>query len=335
MDVLKTLLNLCSFESVSGKEKNLTNYLYKALEKYSKNIKTTNLNSIICEIKGKKNCKLNIMLEAHIDSIGFVVEDITKEGFLKIANCGGIDLKILNSQEVIVCGKKKLEGFIFKNVEDTKNAPKKIEDFLVDINLSKEEAEKLVSIGDIVAFKNISLMLKNDMVCTRFLDNKASVVCILKILEKLKGTDFNFNLYVVFSSLEETSQGGAITAANFLEKIDFAISIDVSFAKTLNCEEEPIGEILKGPLIGISPILDDDLTKKMIEIAKANKTPHQFEIMNSLTHTDADSIAISKSGVKTCLISIPLKNMHTPLEIVSLKDINSTIDLIFNFINSF
>ena len=79
MDVLKTLLNLCSFESVSGKEKNLTNYLYKTLEKYSKNIKTTNLNSIICEIKGKKNCKLNIIRKTHIDSIGFVVQNITKD----------------------------------------------------------------------------------------------------------------------------------------------------------------------------------------------------------------------------------------------------------------
>lgn len=335
MKMKEKLLNLCEINSISGNEENIVNYIEKELKNYSGEIVKTPLKSIVFNLNTSKNTSPKIALEAHIDTIGFVVNKITEEGFLKISNLGGIDPKVLISQEVIVLGKEKFVGFVFKEEYDENSQEKvKFEDLLVDVNLKKEEVEKNISIGDQILFKFNPINLKNDNVSVRYLDNRASVLTILLILEKIKKENLNVNLTAIFSSQEETTQVGIKTAA-YQNKPDFAIAIDVSFAKSLNCDEELIGEIGSGPLIGVSPILDKNLGLKLIEIAKKNKIPHQLELMNGPTRTNADELVTTKDGVLTSLVSIPIKNMHTPTEIVNLKDIENTINLIYNFICSF
>lgn len=330
MDVLKTLLELCKIESLSGNEDEIDIFLEKELKKYSKNIIKTSTKSVI--LKLNENKKPKIMLEAHLDCVGMVVKSITKEGFLEILNCGGLDLKMLISREVLVLGKKPLTGFIFKNLD--KDAKKlKIENLLIDVNLDEKKAKELINIGDGIVFKYDPIILKNNKVSVRSLDDKASIAAIFLVLEKLKEKDLNCEILVCFSSQEETTQIGAKTAT-FLKTPDIAIAVDVSFAKTLNCKEGSIGEMNKGPLIGISPILNKDLTNKLIEIAKEKNIPFQLEIMNNKTQTNADEIATTKSGVKTVLCSIPIKNMHTPIETVKISDIENTAELIYNFIIS-
>lgn len=332
MDVLETLLKLCEIDSLSGDEDEINIFLEKKLKKYSKNIIKTSTKSIILKLNENKDKKLKIMLEAHLDCVGMVVKSITKEGFLEILNCGGLDLKMLVSKEVLVLGKKPLTGFIIKNL-DKKENNLKIENLLVDVNLDEKKAKELINVGDSIVFKYTPVILKNNKVSVRFLDNKASITAIFLVLEKLKEKNFNNEILVCFSSQEETNQIGAKTAT-FLETPDIAIAVDVSFAKTLNCKENSIGEMNKGPLIGISPILDKNLTNKLIKIAKEKNIPFQFEIMNEKTHTNADKIATTKNGVKTVLCSIPIKNMHTPIETVAINDIKNTAELIYNFIMS-
>lgn len=332
MDVLKTLLNLCEVNSLSGNEDEIDIFLEKELKKYSKNIIKTPTKSIILKLNENENKKPKIMLEAHLDCVGMIVKSITKDGFLEILNCGGLDLKMLISKEVLVLGKKPLTGFIFKNL-DEKEKKLKIENLLVDVNLNEEKAKELINVGDSIVFKYNPVILKDDKVSVRSLDDRASIAAIFLVLEKLKEKDLNCEILVCFSSQEETTQMGAKTAT-FLETPDIAISVDVSFAKTLNCKEGSIGEMNKGPLIGISPILDKNLTNKLIEIAKEKNIPFQLEIMNGKTHTNADEIATTKSGVKTVLCSIPIKNMHTPIETIKISDIKNTAELIYHFIIS-
>ena len=197
-----------------------------------------------------------------------------------------------------------------------------------------EEVKKQVKVGDIIAFKYNPISLKNNKIATRFLDDKALVVTILLILEKLKEENLDFEIIVLFSSQEETTTLGA-TTSSYLETPSIAIGMDVSFAKTLNYNQDrSVGDMGKGPMIGISPVLDKNLTKKLIEIAKTKNIQYQLEVMNAKTSTDVDAIAFTKSGVRTIICSVPIKNMHTPVEIVEINDIKTTAELIYNFILS-
>ena len=330
MEEINLLLNMCKINSVSGKEDPLVEFLKENLKEFTNEIKTTNLKSVVAKIKSKNKAGLKIALEAHMDSVGLVVEEITKDGFLKVADFKNIDPKALISKEVVVCGKKEFLGVVFsptatKEKIDTNNV-------FVNANLTEEQAKQNIKKGDSIVFKFNPAFLKNDRISVRFLDNKSSVVAIFLVLKKLKKIDFDAELYVIFSSLEETNQKGAKTAANEINP-DILISVDVSFAKTLNTpKQNELAKMGEGPLIGISPILNKKFTKKLIEIAKEKKIPHQLEIMPGLTGTNADEIVGIKNGILTCLCSIPIKNMHTPVEIVDFKDIKNTAELIYDFI---
>lgn len=337
MEDLNLLLNMCKINSVSQKEDTLVNFLKKELKNFSDEIKITNLKSVVAKIKNKKNSssnsKLKIALEAHIDSVGLVVEEITKDGFLKIANFKNIDPKALISKEVVVCAKKEFLGFVFSPTTNKEKIDSN--NIFVNLNLTEKKAKQNIKKGDSIVFKFNPIFLKDDKISVRFLDNKASVAAIFLALKKLKKTDFNVDLYVIFSSLEETNQKGATTAAYF-KKPDILISVDVSFAKTLNTpKQNELAKMGEGPLIGISPILNKKFTQKLLKIAKEKKIPHQLEIMPGLTGTNADELLAVKDGILTCLCSIPIKNMHTQVEIVDLKDIKNTAELIYNFVVSF
>ena len=340
MNHLDILFGVCKIENVCDANKNITHILKKELEKYSEKIIINSNASIISKIKTntKKNKPIKIVLEAHIDCIGLMVKDITDEGFLKVQNYGGIDPKVFFSKEVVVCGKKNITGFVFKknsdNSENEKNNVITTNDMLVDLLLEKKEVEKYVKKGDSIYFKFNPIKLQNGKVCVRFLDNRVSVFAILLILEKLKNIDVNCDIFVIFSSFEETTQLGAITANNYVDP-DIAICLDTSFAKDLNKNENNIGGVMgNGPLICISPILDKDLTNCLIETAKKNDIPHQLEINNGSTHTNADALLTTKCGVKTLLLSIPIRYMHTPIESVNISDVYAAVDLMCKFICS-
>lgn len=336
MDVKKFLLEICEIDCVSGNEEKIADFLEEKLLKYSNNIVKTKNNSVICKINENKNSTKKIMLEAHIDCVGMIVKSITKEGFLEFVNCGAIDPKILVSKEVTVLSKTPLPGIIFKNPEKKikKGERLEIKHLLIDLNLPIEEIRKKVQIGNNVVFKYNPIFLKNNRISVRFLDDKACVTAIFLVLEKLKKEKIDLEIVVLFSSQEETTQLGA-KASTYLEKTSIAIGMDVSFAKTLDCNTAgSVGEMGKGPMIGISPILDRTLTKKLIETAKKKKIPYQLEIMNKETSTDADEIAFTKDGIRTIICSIPIKNMHTQVEIVDLKDIETTAELVYQYILS-
>lgn len=136
----------------------------------------------------------------------------------------------------------------------------------------------------------------------------------------------------MFSSQEELGTRGAKIGA-FSKGVDEFICVDVSFAYTPNCDKADCGEIGKGAMIGFSPILDKNISKKLVNIAKKNKIPYQCEIMSGSTGTNADVISLCESGIKGALISIPEKYMHQPCEVVDVNDIESVNNLIYAYIS--
>lgn len=274
--------------------------------------------------------KPTLLLDAHIDEIGFIVTYITDEGFLKVSNCGGIDRRLLLAQQVTIFGKKTISGIITSTPphleEDDKKVPK-IDEIYIDTGLSREECEKIVSLGDRVIISNKLVCLQGDRISGKSLDDRCGVAVILRALEMVKGKNLPVNVAVCFSAQEETGERGAKISA-FKIQPDYAVAIDVSFALTADDKEYKCGKLGKGAMIGIAPSLSKDFSNRLIDLAKSEEIPYQLEIMNGETGTNADCIGVTGKGVKTVTLSVPLKYMHTPVEVISLSDIENSARLV-------
>ncbi len=334
MNLKETLLKLCCTPGVSGHEEKIGQVISTMLKSYSNDIFVNSLGSVIAKISNPKNNYPKILLEAHMDEIGLIVTSITDDGFIKVSNCGGVDVKLLIAQEVVVHGKSDLYGVVCSvppHLNTKKDSLIKMDDICIDIGMNKQNAEKLVSPGDVVTYNFSSVMLHGHRVASKSLDNRSGVAAILLALDKLKGKDYNCGVSVMFSSLEETSGKGALTGG-YLARPDISFCVDVSFAKSIGCPKSKCKDMGKGVMIGYSPTLDSKLSLKLKDIAEKNNIPHQMEIMSGLTSTDADKISTLRGGIVTGLCSIPLKYMHSPIEVIDLNDLDSVASLLSEFI---
>ena len=326
LDLLKELTTPVG---VSGAEENIIDYLKGVLSEYG-NVTVDSMNNIYCTF-GEG---YHFLLDAHLDEIGMIVTSITDDGFIKVGKCGGIDLRMLPAYEVSVWGKKEIKGIIstlpphLQSSDDAEKAPK-IEQISIDTGYSRDELEKLVSLGDRVTFKRNFTKLLNDFVSASCLDDRSGVCAILLALDELK--KLPCKVTVMFSSQEEVGTRGA-KIGPYKKNVDEAIVVDVSFGYTPNCDREDCGELSKGAMIGFSPILDKTMSRMLVDVAKRDSIPYQTEIMSGKTGTNADVISISESGVKTALISIPEKYMHQPVEVVDINDIEAVKELIVAYI---
>lgn len=331
MQTVELLKKLTSAVGVSGSENNIVDVLTEILEPYGE-VVVDSLNNVYCTF-GKG---YHFLLDAHLDEIGFIVKSITDDGFIKVDKCGGIDNRMLLASEVSVWGDKEYRGVIstlpphLQKSGDEKNAPE-FDDISIDIGLTKEQALEHIALGDRVTFKRNFTKLLGNQISSSVLDDRSGVAAIILAIEMLKNV--NAKITVMFSSQEEVGTRGA-KVGPYGKKVDEAIVVDVSFGYTPMCKKSDCGEIGKGPMIGISPILDKALSKFLINTAKNNEIPYQIEVMGTgHTGTNADVISVSESGIKTALISIPEKYMHSPIEVVDVTDVENTAKLICAYIN--
>ncbi len=286
--------------------------------------------NVIGKIKGENDYTL--MLEAHIDEIGFVVTDVDEQGFVTVKNCGGIDLRMLPSRTVVIHGKEDVVG-VFCATPPHLGGPKEYDDISalkIDTLLGKA-AKNIISVGDFVTFNTKATDLQGSCITGKSLDNRAGVVCLLELARRLQGKTLPFNVVFALTDAEELGHRGAKTTV-FDVSPDEAIVIDVSFADAPDVSSNDCGNLGGGAMIGMSPILDKKLWKQLVSVAQENNLPYQTEVMGGRTGTNSDVISISKSGVKTGLVSIPLRNMHSDVEIVDIKDIENVCDLLENYI---
>lgn len=329
MDIKKTIFELINSVGVSGEEFSASETAQKLLSAYCKT-ETDYFGNVIGYLGEFDDKKPTILLDAHIDEIGFIVTYITDSGFLKVSNCGGIDRRLLMAQQVAVFGKETIYGVVTSippHLEDDNTKVPKIDDIYIDVGLTKEECEKIVSLGDRVIIKYTPESLVGDRITGKSLDDRCGVAVILSALEMVKGKDLPVNVAVCFSAQEETGERGA-KIASFRISPDYAVAVDVSFALTKDDSEHKCGKLSKGPMIGIAPSLSRDFSDLLIKIAEDENIPYQLEVMNGETGTNADCIGVTKKGVKTVTLSIPLKYMHTPVEVISLSDIENSAKLV-------
>lgn len=327
------LTALCSNSTVSGSE--LENYeLIKKLLPQDVSIEADHNGNIIATM-GDKNSNDIILLDAHNDRIGFVVTFIDEKGFIKVANCGGIDRRVLAGSVVEVLGKKKLRGIVCclpPHLSDggEDKAPN-ADSIYIDTGLSKEEIRKYIALGDKVAVYAKPRKLLGTKFTAAGLDNKAGVATLIKVAQIINDYTLNCCVKLLFSSQEETGFLGSRTAS-FSIMPNSAIVVDVSFATQPGISGDKCGEMSKGPMIGTAPILDREMFAKLKEIANNENIPYQTEVMNGTTGTNADAVTITGNGIRTALVSIPLRNMHTQAEIIDMEDIEKSAQLIAKYV---
>lgn len=328
-NIKQQLKSLTSLYAVSGYEKDISEYLASILKSYG-DVRIDDMNNVICTFGEGKH----YLLDAHIDEIGFIVKSITDCGFLKLEKCGGIDNRMLLGSELTVLGKQSITGIIstlpphLQKEKDNK-APE-INEISVDVGLTQDEAKEIVSVGDRAVFKHNFIELLGNQICSSALDDRVGVCAILNALDELK--NINAKITILFSSQEEIGTRGAKSGVYDID-CDEAIVVDVSFGYSPLCNRSECGEIGNGAMIGISPILDRRMSDSMTKIAKSKNIPHQPEVMGGgHTGTNADVITISQRGIRTSLLSIPLKYMHSPIEIIDTGDIQAVTDLIVEYI---
>lgn len=331
MNINDMLYSLCSVDGVSGDERSASDIALEMLRPFTDDCFIDGFGSVIGHIS-KSGKKPKLLLDAHIDRVGLIVSYIDDAGFIKVGAVGGPDRRVLAAQSVTVHGKEKIKGTVSvlpPHVKGTDSSVK-IEDMVIDTGYTKAELESRIELGDRITFDCEPTALIGTRYCAGALDDRCGVASVLCALEMLSGKETAFDIDVSFTVQEETGERGAKIAAYNLDP-DYVLEMDVSFAKTPDSDRAKCADMSKGVMIGIAPSLSRELSERLICLAKENGIPYQLEVMSGETGTNADTISVNKSGAKACTLSVPLKFMHTPAEIIDTADVISTARLIAEF----
>jgi len=339
LDTKEFLTVLSNGSTVSGHESNIEDSILLAFKKYSNESIIDDLGNIICLKKGKDNSSnLKIMLAAHMDEIGLMVKYIEENGFIRFTNIGGIDPRTILGQEVIVHGKEDLFGVIGSKPPHLQEADEinkaiRIQDMIIDLGYSKEELEDLIAIGDVITIRRELKSLQGNRVTGKALDNKAGVATMLECAKELENIKHEADVYFVSTVQEEVGTRGAFTSTYRINP-DIGIAIDVGFGSTPELPKADTLDMGKGPGITIGGNIHPGLREHLVEVAKEYNIPFQYEITPGPTGTDARAMQITREGIPSLCLSIPLRYMHTSVETIDMVDLKNTGKLLAFFIAS-
>ena len=330
--IKKDLQALCAAEGVGGQTV-VTDVAMNLLRPLVDEVEVDVMGNVLGLRRAANANAPTLMLEAHLDEIGFLVTHIDDSGFVYTAAAGGIDKRAITAQPVIVFGDKPYYGVFCSTPphlsKDGELLP--VEKCGIDIGLSGEEAKKAIPLGSRVSYAPRFVELNENVVSAKALDDRAGIAAILHCLRKIEGEPA-INIAVAFCVQEELGCRGVTPATRKLNP-DSAIVTDVSFALTPDADPRKCGKLGKGVMIGVSPILSTSMTDRLLAIAKDKEIPYQYEVMGGSTGTDADRVTVSLMGVPTALLSIPQRYMHTPIETIDVRDVATVGDLMAAYIS--
>ena len=275
----------------------------------------------------------SLLIAAHMDAIGMLVSGQVGE-FLRLAAIGGIDPRILPGQLVTVHGKRELPGVIVQPPlhmlpEEAQELSPRLEYLLVDVGLLPAEVRRLVQLGDLVSFAQPPLEM-GDFLAGHSLDNRSSIAALTICLRELQNRHTSWDVWAVATVQEEESLAGALTSAFQLHP-SLAVTIDTTYGTGPGSPNHLSFPLDKGPTLAWGPNIHPGLHRTFKEIADRLKIPYQFEPIAADSGTDAMVIQIAAEGIPTMLLEIPLRYMHSPVEMVSLNDVRRTGLLIAEF----
>lgn len=336
LDICDALRRLCLTPGVSGFEGPAAKEAAKLLEPFCGEIGTDALGNI----RGVRRCGREgaerLLLDAHIDEVGLIVTGHEKGGFLSFIAVGGVDERVLPASEVTVLAGEPLFGVIGclpPHVQTREEAEKPVSksDLFIDTGLPAETAKSFVPVGTPVCLNSRFIKMGGAVSCKAF-DDRACVAVILRTLEIIADKDVFVDIIVQISVQEEVGTRGAQIGAYSVFP-DRAVAVDVGHAETPDASKD-VFELGGGVMIGVGPSLCREMTDRLRDIAAEKGIRHQLEVMGGGSGTNAWPMQISRAGVKTALLSLPLRYMHTPCETVSLEDIESAAALLAEYILS-
>ena len=335
---LKFLEEYLNNAAPTGYESNGQKIWMKYLKPYVDEFITDNYGTAVGVLNPEK--KFKVVIEGHSDEISWYVNYITDNGLIYVIRNGGSDHQIAPSKWVNIHTKKGIVKGVFGwpaiHVRDhAKEAPPKIDNIFIDIGAKdKKEVEKMgVHVGCVITYPDsFHILNKNKFVC-RAIDNRAGGFMIAEVARLIKENKdkLPFCLYVTNSVQEEIGLRGAEMITNTL-KPDIAIVTDVTHDTStpmIEAKKQGDAKIGKGPVITYAPAVQNNLREKIIRIAENNKIPYQRLASSRYTGTDTDAFAYSNGGVPSALISLPLRYMHTTVEMVQKEDVENVIRLIY------
>lgn len=332
---------LADAQGPSGHETNVRKIAHGLVKPLVTTVKTDVMGNLICYKKPKTAAKRKVLLCAHLDEIGLIVNHIDANGFLRFALLGSIDPKTLVAQRVWVHTKTKvLMGIIGSKpihimTPAELNAAVSFNDLFIDIGLSKEEADKLVSVGDVVTLGREAAQFGDNMITTKSADDRIGIYIILEALKKAK--DFKCDLYVAFVVQEEVGLRGSLTAG-YQVNPDISLVIDATTAADIPGVQPQSQVTRMGKGIAISgldgaSISHVGMVNFLKDLAKKNKINHQLKYVNR-GGTDAGSLQKARQGSAVCTLSMPTRYLHSAVETISQRDVDSAVELVTAFIEN-
>ena len=337
---LDFLSELVEAPSPSGFEQPAAKVFRDRVARTADNVETNVMGSVHAVLKGK-NDGVSVMLAGHIDEIGLMVNYITPEGFIAFAAIGGVDAAILPGMRVrLHTSEGTLLGVMGRKPihlieEDERKNVTKIDKLFIDLGLSCEAVKKRVRIGDPITF-DVGLETFGDgLAVSRAFDDKMGAWIAARVLEEVKKAGgAPGDLIAAATVQEEIGMRGGVTSAYGVNPV-VGIAVEVGHATDYpDIDKRKHGEAScgDGPIIARGPNINTVLFDLLVKAAEKAKVPYQIGAEPRGTGTDANAIQLSRGGKAAALVSIPLRYMHTPTEVLSLKDLDATVKMLAQFV---
>jgi endoglucanase len=337
------LKRLVASPSPSGFEQPAQQVVREEIQQFADEVYTDVPGNVIAALNPAG--KPRVMLAAHCDELGFLVRYIDERGFLYFSPIGGFDPSTLPGERVYVhtptgpilgvLGRKPIH---LMESKERSHAPE-LAELWIDIGVeNKSEAQELVPLGSVATRANQLERLRGDLVVSRGMDNKASVLALVEAMRRLheERDQLKAGVFFVSSVQEEIGGRGAALAAHAIDP-QIALTVDVTFTSDHpQMSESRVGDVKLGggPGITTGAFISPRIFQLLTATARAAEMAYQLDISASHTYTDNDAIRITRSGIATGLLNIPSRYMHSSSEVVSLKDIEQTGELIARFVLS-
>ena len=330
MDMKHVLETLCGCTAPSGFEAPAAQAARALLEPLVDQVSIDRMGNVIgvrrCGREGAKT----VLLDAHLDEIGLIVTG-AEEGFLRFSTIGGVDPRMLPGREVTILTDPPIPGMVAPPtpLQDDESKAVPIPELVVDAGLTQEQAEKLL--GTPMVYRGACFPLGEDQMCGKAMDDRSCFAALLRCMELLKDKNLDVDVYVMGSTREEVSGVGA-TVGTWSVQPDCCIAVDVTHGRTPDGPSDKTFVLGGGPAVGVGPNMARWMTQRLLDKAKEREIPFQQEVMSGHTGTNGWEMQISREGVATAVLSLPLKYMHSPIEVLSLTDLEHTAALLAAFV---
>ncbi len=335
-ELLQHLKTMIAAAGLSGHEAPIRAIIEEAWKPLTDELSVSRLGSLHALKRGVgKAPRPSVLVATHMDAIGMMVTKV-QDGYLYLDEIGGIDPRVLPGQLVTVHGREDLPGVVVQPPahalpEQYATNPVPLAHLMVDAGLTARQVEKLVRPGDLVSFASEPIEFDGNHLAGHSLDNRASVAALTEALRILQNRKHSWDVWAVATVQEEETLGGALTSGYQLRP-DVAVVIDVTHAKSPGAPGHLTYAMDKGPTLDWGPNTHPKMYQSFKDLAKKLEIPWQESIYSRSSGTDAILLQVAGEGIPTGILSIPLRYMHTPVEMLQVRDIERTARLLAEFI---